>query len=125
VRKARTEEIRIPFGVGIAGVVAQSKEIINIKDAYQVKLNLLMCINMTYFIYSKTSNRNVYQESSWGWGQGGQRVGMTSPSSVGRFYGGASTSQSAMGLHGLLTGIFLPSPVYNLIEYILLFKTSI
>ncbi|XP_069679001.1 cGMP-specific 3',5'-cyclic phosphodiesterase isoform X2 [Periplaneta americana] len=35
VRKARAEEIRIPFGVGIAGVVAQSKEIINIKDAYQ------------------------------------------------------------------------------------------
>jgi putative methionine-R-sulfoxide reductase with GAF domain len=46
VRKARTEEIRIPFGVGIAGVVAQSKEIINIKDAYQVKLNLLICMNM-------------------------------------------------------------------------------
>lgn len=35
VRKARIEEIRIPFGVGIAGVVAQSKEIINIKDAYK------------------------------------------------------------------------------------------
>ena len=36
MQKARAEEIRIPFGVGIAGVVAQSKEIINIKDAYQV-----------------------------------------------------------------------------------------
>ncbi|XP_021916332.1 cGMP-specific 3',5'-cyclic phosphodiesterase [Zootermopsis nevadensis] len=35
VKKARAEEIRIPFGVGIAGVVAQSKEIVNIKDAYQ------------------------------------------------------------------------------------------
>lgn len=36
VRQARTEEIRIPFGVGIAGTVAQSKQLINIKDAYQV-----------------------------------------------------------------------------------------
>lgn len=34
VSKARTEEIRIPFGVGIAGSVAQSKQPINIKDAY-------------------------------------------------------------------------------------------
>lgn len=37
VKKARTEEIRIPFGVGIAGTVAQSKALINIKDAYQVR----------------------------------------------------------------------------------------
>nr|CAD7401491.1 unnamed protein product [Timema cristinae] len=35
VRKAKAEEIRIPFGVGIAGMVAQSKQLINIKDAYQ------------------------------------------------------------------------------------------
>ncbi|XP_077287687.1 cGMP-specific 3',5'-cyclic phosphodiesterase-like [Arctopsyche grandis] len=34
VSKARAEEIRIPFGVGIAGSVAQSKQPINIKDAY-------------------------------------------------------------------------------------------
>ena len=40
VRRARTEEIRIPFGVGIAGCVAQNKEIINIKDAYKVTLIL-------------------------------------------------------------------------------------
>ncbi|XP_057329164.1 cGMP-specific 3',5'-cyclic phosphodiesterase-like [Microplitis mediator] len=33
IQKA-SEEIRIPFGVGIAGYVAQTKEIINIKDAY-------------------------------------------------------------------------------------------
>lgn len=46
MKKARAEEIRIPFGVGIAGVVAQSKEIINIKDAYQVKFNLLSSINV-------------------------------------------------------------------------------
>ncbi|KAK0159044.1 hypothetical protein PV328_009975 [Microctonus aethiopoides] len=30
-----SEEIKIPFGVGIAGYVAQTKEIINIKDAYK------------------------------------------------------------------------------------------
>ncbi|XP_016845870.1 cGMP-specific 3',5'-cyclic phosphodiesterase isoform X1 [Nasonia vitripennis] len=35
VQRARSEEIRIPFGVGIAGYVAQSKRIINIKDAYK------------------------------------------------------------------------------------------
>ncbi|XP_049823253.1 cGMP-specific 3',5'-cyclic phosphodiesterase [Aethina tumida] len=34
VKMARSEEIRIPFGVGIAGTVAQSKSLINIKDAY-------------------------------------------------------------------------------------------
>jgi hypothetical protein len=34
VSKARAEEIRIPFGVGIAGSVAQSKQPINIRDAY-------------------------------------------------------------------------------------------
>lgn len=36
VRRARTGEIRIPFGVGIAGTVAQSKTLVNIKDAYNV-----------------------------------------------------------------------------------------
>ncbi|XP_046433336.1 cGMP-specific 3',5'-cyclic phosphodiesterase [Neodiprion pinetum] len=35
VQRAKREEIRIPFGVGIAGFVAQSKQIINIKDAYK------------------------------------------------------------------------------------------
>ncbi|XP_076651652.1 phosphodiesterase 6 isoform X2 [Halictus rubicundus] len=35
VRKAKNEEIKIPFGIGIAGYVAQTKEIINIKDAYK------------------------------------------------------------------------------------------
>ena len=36
VQRAKNEEIKIPFGVGIAGYVAQSKQIINIKDAYKV-----------------------------------------------------------------------------------------
>ncbi|PBC29814.1 cGMP-specific 3',5'-cyclic phosphodiesterase [Apis cerana cerana] len=35
IQKAKNEEIKIPFGVGIAGYVAQTKEIINIKDAYK------------------------------------------------------------------------------------------
>lgn len=36
IEKVRQEDIKIPFGVGIVGYVAQSKEIINIKDAYKV-----------------------------------------------------------------------------------------
>ncbi|XP_012288226.1 cGMP-specific 3',5'-cyclic phosphodiesterase [Orussus abietinus] len=35
LQRATNEEIKIPFGVGIAGYVAQTKEIINIKDAYK------------------------------------------------------------------------------------------
>ncbi|ALC45432.1 Pde6 [Drosophila busckii] len=35
VKRARAEEIIIPFGIGIAGMVAQTKEMINIKEAYQ------------------------------------------------------------------------------------------
>ncbi|ODM93439.1 cGMP-specific 3',5'-cyclic phosphodiesterase [Orchesella cincta] len=35
LRRAKLEEIRIPFGVGIAGHVAQTKEIVNIKNAYE------------------------------------------------------------------------------------------
>lgn len=36
IQRAKNEEIKIPFGIGIAGYVAQTKEIINIKDAYKV-----------------------------------------------------------------------------------------
>ncbi|XP_043266143.1 cGMP-specific 3',5'-cyclic phosphodiesterase-like [Colletes gigas] len=35
IQRAKNEEIKIPFGVGIAGYVAQTKESINIKDAYK------------------------------------------------------------------------------------------
>ncbi|XP_030375868.1 cGMP-specific 3',5'-cyclic phosphodiesterase [Scaptodrosophila lebanonensis] len=35
VKRARAEEIIIPFGIGIAGMVAQTKEMINIKEAYK------------------------------------------------------------------------------------------
>uniref|UniRef100_A0A146L047 Phosphodiesterase n=1 Tax=Lygus hesperus TaxID=30085 RepID=A0A146L047_LYGHE len=34
IQKAKAEEIKIPFGVGVAGNVAQKKEVINITDAY-------------------------------------------------------------------------------------------
>lgn len=35
VRRAKQDELIIPFGVGIAGTVAQTNETINIKEAYQ------------------------------------------------------------------------------------------
>ncbi|XP_054260068.1 cGMP-specific 3',5'-cyclic phosphodiesterase [Macrosteles quadrilineatus] len=35
VQKAKAEEIRIPFGVGVAGAVAQTKQPVNIKNAYE------------------------------------------------------------------------------------------
>lgn len=35
MRRAKAEEIIIPFGVGIAGSVAETKEVINIKEAYK------------------------------------------------------------------------------------------
>lgn len=35
IRLAKSEELVIPFGVGIAGHVAETKEIVNIKDAYK------------------------------------------------------------------------------------------
>lgn len=37
IRQAHEDPIVIPFGVGIAGIVAETKEIINIKDAYKDK----------------------------------------------------------------------------------------
>lgn len=43
IKLARSEEIRIPFGVGIAGTVAKSKTLINIKDAYKVSIFMLTC----------------------------------------------------------------------------------
>ncbi|XP_022918374.1 cGMP-specific 3',5'-cyclic phosphodiesterase [Onthophagus taurus] len=57
VKQARAEDIKIPFGVGIAGTVAQYKTLINIKDAYNdprfnseidnktgYKTNLILCM---------------------------------------------------------------------------------
>lgn len=34
LKRAKSEEIVIPFGVGIAGIVAETKQLINIKEAY-------------------------------------------------------------------------------------------
>ena len=39
VKLARSEDIRIPFGIGIAGTVAQNKILINIADAYNVSFD--------------------------------------------------------------------------------------
>ncbi|KAK9737281.1 hypothetical protein QE152_g10869 [Popillia japonica] len=41
VKQARVEDIKIPFGVGIAGTVAQYKTLINIKDAYNKEVKAL------------------------------------------------------------------------------------
>lgn len=38
ISQVRSEELLIPFGVGIAGTVAKSKLLINIKDAYNVRI---------------------------------------------------------------------------------------
>lgn len=54
VKLARSEEIRIPFGVGIAGTVAQNKTLINIKDAYKVSDIYL------FFFISECSNFALY-----------------------------------------------------------------
>jgi hypothetical protein len=58
--------------------------------------------------FDSASNRNEYQESSWGGGvKGGRRVRLTTSSpSVRNFLEtvGASTSHNPMGLHRLLQG---------------------
>lgn len=53
VRLARSEEIKIPFGVGIAGTVAKNKIVINIKDAYKVRVPVMYSFN-TLRKYIKT-----------------------------------------------------------------------
>ena len=39
MERANKEEIQIPYGVGICGHVAKTKETINLKDAYKVISN--------------------------------------------------------------------------------------
>lgn len=34
IKRTKEDELAIPFGIGIAGLVAQTKTIMNIKDAY-------------------------------------------------------------------------------------------
>ena len=52
--RANNEEIYIPYGVGICGHVAKTKETINLKDAYevlQITLIFMICslYNYTFF----------------------------------------------------------------------------
>jgi hypothetical protein len=69
-------------------------------------------------VIDSPSNKNEYQESSWGV-NGGRRVGLTIlPPSVNRFFRenvGALTSENPVGLHGLLQGqIYLRVRIANL-----------
>lgn len=59
INLAKSEEIRIPFGVGIAGTVAQNKVMINIKDAYEVR----NFINNYFIMLHKCNNTNIYSHS--------------------------------------------------------------
>ncbi|KAE9544281.1 hypothetical protein AGLY_001460 [Aphis glycines] len=43
VHKAKEEEIQIPFGVGVAGTVAETKQVVNIRNAYQIKKCVPLC----------------------------------------------------------------------------------
>ena len=38
VEKAKSKEIRIPFGAGFAGITAQTKQLLNITNAYEVNI---------------------------------------------------------------------------------------
>ena len=46
--RANAESITIPFGVGICGNVAETKETINIKDAYEVMSRILLLTRGEY-----------------------------------------------------------------------------
>ena len=52
-------EIKVPFGKGIAGAVAQSKELINIKDAYEVSYK--KWVNFATSDNLEVSLRNLYE----------------------------------------------------------------
>jgi hypothetical protein len=71
------------------------------------------------------SNRNEYQESSWGV-KGGRRVGLTtlqpSVSGPSRQNVGASTSHNRMGLHGLLQGYLYLLRVYFMYFYVYILR---
>ncbi|XP_060527749.1 cGMP-specific 3',5'-cyclic phosphodiesterase [Cylas formicarius] len=82
LRLARQEEIKIPFGVGIAGTVAKTKSLINIRDAYKdprfnneidlktgYKTNLILCLPICNYegdvigvaqIINKTNNSQEF-----------------------------------------------------------------
>ncbi|XP_050437389.1 cGMP-specific 3',5'-cyclic phosphodiesterase isoform X1 [Adelges cooleyi] len=84
VHKAKTEEIQIPFGVGVAGTVAETKQVVNIKNAYQdprfnreidhrtgYTTNLILCVPICNYdndvigvaqIINKTDGSNSFTE---------------------------------------------------------------
>ena len=66
--RANAESITIPFGVGICGNVAETKETINIKDAYEVMSRILLLTRIqdahTYYIYLHTYRVVEYRSKS-------------------------------------------------------------
>ena len=62
--RANNEEIYIPYGVGICGHVAKTKETINLKDAYEVlQITLIFMICSLYdtlkFFYLKNDEWSI------------------------------------------------------------------
>lgn len=53
VEKAKSKEIRIPFGAGFAGITAQTKQLLNITNAYEVSVSSSSrSANSVFFLYS-------------------------------------------------------------------------
>ncbi|XP_065214815.1 cGMP-specific 3',5'-cyclic phosphodiesterase isoform X2 [Planococcus citri] len=84
MEKAKSDEIRIPFGVGVAGQVAQTKQLMNIRNAYEdprfnsnidnitgYKTNSILCVPICNYdgevigvaqIINKTDGSNAFTE---------------------------------------------------------------
>lgn len=50
---AQQDEVRVAWGSGIAGYVAESGEPVNIPDAYQVRTGLIHCLFVSRSNYYK------------------------------------------------------------------------
>ena len=55
--RANNEEISIPYGVGICGHVAKTKETINLKDAYEV---IVMIIEI-FYVWFKSDHMKMLE----------------------------------------------------------------
>lgn len=53
--RANREQISIPFGVGICGHVAKTKEIVNLKDAYNVS-SLVIITSLAHLVEMSNSS---------------------------------------------------------------------
>ena len=53
--RANKEEIYIPYGVGICGHVAKTKETINLKDAYEVSTLIAINQSKTWHLETRPS----------------------------------------------------------------------